>query len=142
MGQQADTHGELNMPIVTEWYDQEQTIILYRVFGDWTTQDIQQMAADVSQMLTDIPHKIDLISDFSEAGKPPTNLISTTRELTTNQPPQFNRVYVVGMHHYLELVLNILRRVYPRHLRNFAFTDSIKEAVEMIYESRSKESES
>ncbi len=127
------------MPIVTEWYNEEKTIILYRVLGDWTAQDIQQMAQDVDELLEGITHKVDLISDFSEAGKPPTNLIAITRELTTNQPPQFLGVYVVGIHHYLELVLTILRRVYPRHLHNFTTTDSIEEAIRLIHEARNTE---
>ena len=127
------------MPIITEWYDAEKTILIYRALGNWDAQDIWQMASDVDRLLEGIHHKIDLVSDFSGAGKPPENLVSITQKLASNQPPQFQRIYVVGMHYYLEIVLDFLSRVYPHHMHNFVTTPTLEETLRLIRQHRMSE---
>jgi len=124
------------MPIETQWYDDARSIIIYRVSGSWGASDIHAMAAEVGELVLEVEHTVDLISDFSEAGRPPADILHLARHLTTNQPPQFGNIAVVGMPPYLDVALKVLKRVYPRHLNNIFAAKTLSEAEQLLEEYR------
>lgn len=127
------------MPIEIRWHNPQKTIIIYRVIGRWGEAEAAQLVAEVDELLLEVEGTVDLIADFSEAGSPPANFIDLARDLTTNQPPQLGQIAVIGVQLYMRLMLQVLRNVYPQHLKNIYPLRSLEEAEQFLHEQRTKD---
>jgi hypothetical protein len=59
------------MPVIAEWYDKEQVIIINRFIGKWTTQELLDSNQDTIQLFKQAEGRFDVLVDFSEASYAP-----------------------------------------------------------------------
>ena len=59
------------MPVIADWYDKEQGIIIHRFIGNWTTQELLDSNTDTVQLFKEVSGRFDVIVDFSEASYAP-----------------------------------------------------------------------
>lgn len=59
------------MSYIVEWYNPEKTAILRVLEKGWTWEEFDESYLSAFEMVHSVKHRVDLISDYREASKPP-----------------------------------------------------------------------
>jgi hypothetical protein len=127
------------MPIHTEWYNDEKTILLETFEGIWTVEDYRRLIDEAGQLLSTVDHTVHIIVDGTHNDSHlPTNMLrGGLAYAVRNIPPNQGITVFVSVDSVSEMLLGIARNVNPKLHRTLFSTDSLGKAVQIITQNTS-----
>jgi hypothetical protein len=131
------------MSITASWFDAEKRIICYAMVDEWTWDELKSVAAEVDRMIRSVPHRVDVIIDFSQSlGEPPHSMLSHLRSGPLNSAGNWGGGVFVGVTPFLQVVLKTFIRVEPELASRYCIAHTPDEARMVILQRRATETES
>ena len=129
------------MPVITKWHPDVPNVIWIRVLGTWTRTELYQARERVKELATASDTSVYTITDFSEMGPWPQNLLFTHIASMLKDPPE-NRVLalVVAKQAFLDMGKNYIERLHDGALESVTKVNTIEEALDIIREHQSRHS--
>lgn len=121
-----------SMPVRAEWFDDEQTIYITYVEGNWTLDDFYKYYAETEELIRSIPHPVVLISDLSQSGAAPKQFLSAGRFMSKRRLSNVRMTITVGVSRFGQALIKIMQRTYPSD-RKTAVAGSMDEALKMAH---------
>ena len=129
------------MPVITRWHPDVPNVIWIRVIGAWTRTELYQARERVKELAASAARDIYTITDFSEMGPWPENLLFTHIASMLKDPPK-NRILalVVAKQDFLNRGRDFIERLQDNALDSVKNVKSIEEALDIIREHQSQHS--
>ena len=130
------------MTITTRWYDADKTIACYDFVGAWTWEELAAAIAEIEVMLKSVPHRVDVIIDFSKSpGEPPRGILSHIRGKTLSALENWGGGVFVGFSPFLRVLFNTFKRLEPSVGNYYAIADNVEDARAVIMKRRAAQPE-
>jgi hypothetical protein len=120
------------MPITAQWDNQERTIIRYHAQGAWELDEYSRANFHTWSMIDSVSHPVHVIVDFTHASGFPKNLLSFASTTNSQIHSRQNLIIGVKVSPYLQTVVKLAVRVFPRLGHNLFFTQTLAQAYEII----------
>ncbi|MCU0515171.1 MAG: hypothetical protein MUE40_21670 [Anaerolineae bacterium] len=117
------------MPITSEWYNAEKTILYARYDGHWTLEDYYHNYATAARMMREVGHPVVAITDFSTSGPIPPSFMTVGNYSDRTRAPNNIKVIVCGVNAYLRILRDIFSRMFPGVMRDMILTDTLEQAI-------------
>lgn len=129
------------MPIITRWHPDVPNVIWIRILGAWTRTELYQAWERVKELAAAANTDVYTITDFSEMGAWPENLLFTHIASMLKNPPE-NRVLalVVAKQAFLDMGRDYIERLQDDKLESVKNVKSLEEALSIIREHQSRHS--
>jgi len=124
------------MPVIVEWFDESQKIVLYRVEGLWLLEEAIEAierAKDLAQ-----PAPTLFVADLRQAKGLPSGILSKQELITKSLNPAVGLTVMVGAHSLIRFFMNALIRL-GVPLKNIVFVETMEQARELFAVYRQKE---
>jgi hypothetical protein len=123
------------MAIQVQWANPEQTAIHLKMERGWTWDDLYGAIQRSDDLLTSVPHRVDLIIDISAAGGIPRDFMRVAGDVFASGEARSNegKKIVVGAGWLIKGAYNTFLKVYGGQLKNrpFLFAATMDEANAM-----------
>lgn len=120
------------MPINVEWDNEERTIIRYHVGDPWQLPEYSRALFHTWAMIESVEHSVHVVVDFTHAISFPKNLLSNASSTNNQIHPRQALVIGVKVSPYLQMIVRVAARAFPRLGRNVFFVPTLQEAYIMI----------
>ena len=120
------------MTATVAWANEEKTLVIQRIDGDWTMADYFEVVHKSAELLKTVDHQVDIIVDLSTTNYVPQNVISGATRTESVVPPNQRMVVFVGAKMIHKLLLSLGKRLAPRAAHNQHFVTSMEEAHALI----------
>jgi hypothetical protein len=121
------------MPITVQWANAERTVVLYRVFEQWTWDEFHAANRLSNDLFGSVDHPVDLICDFSESQSiPPRVLSNIGRALRQKRPSNLRQIVAVGITGLLRNLADVLRTLYPNATANVIDAHTLDHAYRLL----------
>jgi hypothetical protein len=101
------------MPVQASWFDEEKTIYVSIVEGNWTLDEFYKYYAETEEIIKSVPHPVVIVSDMSKSGAAPKQFLSAGRFMSKRKLPNVRMRIVVGISRFGQALINIMLRTYP-----------------------------
>jgi hypothetical protein len=119
------------MPIQVFW-DNPQKTILRCDFGEtWTLEEYHVAIDDMHGMVTSVPHRVHIISDFSRSRTSPTGLLSAGPHIESRKPINMGLNVIIGAKGFIKSMLNVAQRLHLTDTR-IELANSVEEGYQAI----------
>ena len=127
--------------IEVRWYDDERSIILYRIEGDWSVVDFFALSGRIDRMIDTVDHMVDVIGVYHRANMPTGDFLRDAGEppARTRHRRRGKEIFV-GMNYFLNAMAVTLQKTYPG-IYDLALAPTIEEAHRRILDLRQKRSQ-
>jgi hypothetical protein len=119
------------MPITTEWYNPEKTILLATFDGNWSLDDYHAFLEESSELILSVEHKVVSIIDLSTSGPPPARILSTGHRMERLDTSKNRQTIILGMSRQLEMVIAMFQRIFPKLIRDVVVVGTWEEAISL-----------
>lgn len=126
------------MPITVSWHDEEKSVILRQMQGNWTWDDFHISQSNINAMLKEVPHTVDQIIDTRESRSIPSNAITHFRSANKNVPANSGLRAVIGTNAFYRMMFKVLGSAFPKVVENVVFVADMNEALAALEEKRRK----
>ena len=119
------------------WGNEEKTIVLGELIGDWTWDDFYQLTKTQIALMDTVDHRVHLIIfDQNERIKMPPGALSHLKRLINMAHSNEERVVIVNIPAVAKALLDILRKVYGVRalVERYVFFASLEEAYAVLDE--------
>jgi hypothetical protein len=120
------------MPARVYWDNEEKSIIVREMSGDWTWEEYFVAIKQVREFLDEVDHHVDIIVDCRETYKFPTaalpNIANANRSYSANMGVQV----IVGSNLIVKMFAEMLQKVMPQAISHFLFVNAIEDAYKVI----------
>ncbi|MBN2305558.1 MAG: hypothetical protein JXQ72_13835 [Anaerolineae bacterium] len=121
------------MPITIEWDNDDHTVILWTLSGQWTWADIRTTQADYHDMLRTVDHMVDVIGDMRHSTTVPLKALPNFQSLMRGELPNRDRIVLVGSGTVIERLADTFNRVFRRGQRPlFLLAGTVEEARDLL----------
>lgn len=124
------------MPVRVQWLDDDKWAVHVHFEGEWQIAEARTARQQVGELVADVTHEVDVIFDFSDANKIPSNMLSAMRtggQNRTTTPQLSDRVVVVGTSQLIRTLVEVARRIYLNALPvSIQFADTLDEAANLL----------
>jgi hypothetical protein len=120
------------MPIRADWDNEAHTIIRYHVQGPWELEEYGKANFHTWSMIESVRHPVSVIVDFTDAHGFPRNLLSFASTTNSQIHPRQHLIVGVRISPYLQTIVRLAVRVFPKLGHNLFFTQTLAEAYEII----------
>lgn len=120
------------MPIQTDWYNAEQTIIIQQFLGDWTVDDYITNIETTRALVDSVRHTVHIITDMTHQSMPPVKVLTANRWVESHVQDNVGVKVLVNAGHFIENLVRLSRPVMPRTFRDTYFARSVDEALQII----------
>lgn len=129
------------MPVIARWHPDVPNVIWIRILGDWTRTELYQAWERVKELAAGADTGVYTLTDFSEMGGWPENLLFTHIAGMLKDPPE-NRLLalVVAKQAFLNMGRDYIGRLQDSALESVTNVKSIEEALDIIREHQSRHS--
>jgi hypothetical protein len=113
------------------WGNEEKTIMLCELTGEWIWNDFYELWKTQVVMLDTVDHQVhSIIFGPDEAIRVPPGALSHFRRLTSMSHPNEDRVVIVNIPAVAKALLDMLKKIYGVRglVEQFIFVDSLEEA--------------
>lgn len=123
------------MPIESDWFDEEQTIMHHRICGLWRINEVFEAMYEVEEVLqsAQTPLPSDFILDMREAEGIPSGILNTQHRVHTLSAKTSYTV-IVGAHDIIRTLVKTMQRTGLNF--DIVFADTPEEAVRLITQRR------
>lgn len=128
------------MPVTLTPYDENKTILIYKLVGNWSWTEFNTVDDDVWDHFERTDQRIDLIFDFMQSNQMPLGIGEIMKRAGRRTAPAHRGLgVVVKPPMILPIILRALQRVHPVAASIYRTADTQKEAIDLINESRGQE---
>jgi hypothetical protein len=120
------------MSINVQWDNEQHTLLRWDFIGVWNWDDFLAAQKESNDLITSVPHKVDIISNVSQSHHLPPGAIGRFRMYRRDDPENTGRVVVVGASIYIKTMVDIFRGMFPNTGGNFTFANSLDEARSVL----------
>lgn len=126
------------MPINVEWDNEERTIIRYDIRDPWHLPEYSRALFHTWSMIESVEHSVHVVVDFTHAMSFPRNLLSNAASTNNQLHPRQGLVIGIKVSPYLQMMVRVATRVFPRLGHNVFFVATLQDAYTLIktYEAR------
>lgn len=121
------------MPINTEWYNNEQTILHIAYIGNWTLTEYHENIVINSQMISDQAHHVITLADFSQSGAIPSRFLSSGAHSENIVPANNVGIILYGINTYMAMLAKIFSKVFPKSSAGMMIASNEEEALQMAH---------
>jgi hypothetical protein len=132
------------MGVTVDWYDERQTIVLYKFVGKWGWEEFHQCWNWVNDQMNQTAHPVSVLMDLSASNHVPADALVHMRSVSQ----QVNKHYsgataFVGTGALGKVYYSLMSRLSPQMVEKFRlfFVDTIEEAIQKLDEFSSKGAE-
>jgi hypothetical protein len=119
------------MPINLFWGDPHQTV-LHAQFGEtWTLEEYHKSIDDMYEMISSVPHRVHIVSDFSRNRSAPAGLLSAGSHIENRRAINSGINVVIGATSFLKSMLQVAQRLYLTETEIY-LANSVEEAYLII----------
>ncbi|HSS95563.1 MAG TPA: hypothetical protein VLK33_00955 [Terriglobales bacterium] len=119
---------EQSMSINVQWDNEEHTLVRWDFIGMWDWNDFLAAQKTSNDLISSVPHTVDIIGDVSRSPHVPPGAMARFRTYRRNDPENAGRVVLVGANIYIKTIVDIFRGMFPKTGGNFTFANSLEEA--------------
>lgn len=118
------------MSVTATWDNDEKTAIVLTFTAPWTWEDFVQAREEITRMVSDGSHEIDLIIDAQKGGKMPDDAVRWLRRAYSGEALTLRRYILVGASKAVREMFTVADRYYTAlgGFLEFAFVDTLDEA--------------
>ena len=121
------------MPVRVEWFDGEQTVIHWKMSGDWTWEEYTSARRRLAVMQNNLGYLVDHIYDVRKSNGLPPNALSQFLSASKSMHPNTSgMVVVVGGSMLARQLGGVLMRIRPNTRLDITFIPTIEQAPEHI----------
>lgn len=128
------------MGLKADWFDDEQTILLYTFDGQWTWDDLLVLIEQANTMTRSVRHQVDTIIDLRLNQSYPFGALMRFRSLTATAPDNWGMAVFVSENDFIGNLLATLTKVFPVIGLRYVMTDTIDAAHDIIMARRGRQS--
>lgn len=121
------------MPITSEWYDTEKTIMIIKYDGTWTLDDYYQNFKIAVEEIQRVEHHVITLIDFSSSGPIPTAFLTVGNHSERARAKNNVQIIVFGINHYMEVLAKMFQRIFPRVTRGMKVVSNMDDALEAAH---------
>ena len=121
------------MPIKTEWYNDEKTILYIAYHGNWTMTEYHENIAFNSQAIREQAHGVVTIADFSESGAIPSGFLSSGSHSENIVPKNNAGMILFGINSYMAMLAKVFSKVFPKSTQGMMIASTQEEALQMAH---------
>ncbi len=119
------------MPIDLFWDDPQQTI-LHSQFGEtWTLEEYHDAIDQMYEMISSVPHRVHIVSDFSRSRSSPAKLLSIGAHIENRKAINSGINVIIGATSFLKSMLQVAQRLYLIDTEIY-LANSVEEAYQLI----------
>jgi len=128
------------MPILPKWDNDDDKNTIHCVFNDpWTWEEFDQMVTQTDEMIESATSPVvDMIFDLTAGQRLPNNSLGQFRKLSRKDTPKLGVIVLVRVSTFMQLIGDILDRLYPHWTRRIRLTRTIEEAHALLEQVRAK----
>ncbi|MCA9882572.1 MAG: hypothetical protein KC546_06410 [Anaerolineae bacterium] len=131
------------MPMITEWADEERSIIVTTSEGAWTWNEYHHALEEVIQMAETVDHRVDLINvALMNAKSPPGSGMPHYQRAMKSLPANISMMVMANRSILVKAIFNVFGKLRGSSAGNalkMAAARSMQEAFEIIQKDRQKE---
>lgn len=120
------------MTIIPEWDNDEKTIIRISYPEQWSWEDHQAFRVIMAQMLDEVDHKVDIISDLRQTVTIPSGALRMVRQIYLQPNPKIGVTMVVGINPMIRALYKSFTLLYPPAKNVYMLADSLDDAYSKI----------
>ena len=120
------------MSITAKWDNEDYTVIRIQLHDPWEGEEYSQATLHAWSLMETVNHTVHLIIDFSDASTFPKNMLLQAPATNSHIHLRQGLVIVVKITPYLQAVMRVAIRVFPRLGQNLFFTQTVQEAYDLI----------
>lgn len=125
------------MTYTVNWYNEEHTVICYRVSDTWDWSELHRLLDDIFAMLDTVDHVthlIGVVDDFDELKTLSTNATEEGRRLLVRQHPRAGVTVVVTRNALFHMLYKLIRFVFAHDplYTTFRFATSMEAARSLL----------
>ena len=102
------------MGFVVDWDNVERTVIMSRVEGEWTWDDLGGQVLDAYMLMTTVDHSVNVIVDgLATVQTPHGDIVRQLRGLLAQRPKNMGLLILVGASPTIRATSHLMSRLYP-----------------------------
>lgn len=126
------------MSIAVDWSDDEQTIILYDIKGQWSWLEFESGLQQSIVQTMEVLHMVHEIYDLTYSQPFPENSLDFWRNALRVMPDNRGHMVFVGTEKNVSALLVRLRRMYPGYADRLHTADTLRQAYKLVNYLKSK----
>jgi hypothetical protein len=119
----------VTMPVTSEWYNDEKTILMIKYDGVWTLDDYYQNFKVATDMMETVEHNVVTILDFSSSGQIPVQFLTVGNHSERARAKNNIQIIIFGVNRYMEVLAGMFQRIFPNATRDMKIAGSLEEAI-------------
>lgn len=128
--------GGKHMGIHITWYDTSQTIVHYKIEGEWTWDDLYREGEKATAMCAAKPYRVDFIVDLLHSGPFPPRIIAQVRHLADRQLDNAGLTVIISQHRFAHTLYQVGVNIYGGIGDVFRMAYTPQEALRIIQQDR------
>lgn len=124
------------MPIEVDWGDQDETLITFKIRGDWTAEELYTAQTKMLEMSTSKAYTIDTIVDMRGANLKMNGLLPIVRQALRRRPDNSGATAVITQTNFWERIFKSVPQTLLKDF-NVVFVEEVDEAYAVIDNARS-----
>lgn len=123
------------MYITTQWHDEKETILLVTYTLGWTVEENYSALMNVIQIISEREEPMIVILDYTNSGPTPSGILTMRLDPKKIVMDKVLHVYVVGLNRYMEVILNVFKRILPIQLhKKLSLINPVQKALQEAQE--------
>jgi hypothetical protein len=126
------------VPVITEWDNDEKTIIRGTLKGDWNWDELDRANLDtIVSMMNSVNHRVDVLVDLCQAGElPPGQPLQKGYMYLCSFPANRGILVAVSQDLLYRLLLKAMKRIFPDIAHRLFVVSTIEDAYITIETTR------
>jgi hypothetical protein len=125
------------MPIITQWDNDEKTIVRHDFQGRWTWEEFFEAERRANELVATVTHRVDIISNMREGAMPHQGALANARSVIHRLKANLG-VIVVVVNPLLAATTKVFKKVDKDFDRVVRAANSVQDARQVIEQERAK----
>ena len=126
------------MGINVSWYNEEKTIILREMIGNWTWEEFHTSQEQINGMLREVGYIVDQIIDTRNSGAIPSSALTQFRNANKDVPDNAGTRVVIGTNAFYQMMFKILSNIFPNVTDRVILAKDMDSALALIREKQAE----
>lgn len=122
--------------IAVSWDNEEKTIVRWKFDPDWTWADVYNAIECETELIKQVSHIVDTITDMSRMTRTPTSAFAMVKNAMQSRHERLGITVLYGSNMYVRMMYQMIAIVYPELLesKRLFMTNTEEEAYDIIRE--------
>ncbi|MFN8374861.1 MAG: hypothetical protein U0694_18520 [Anaerolineae bacterium] len=124
------------MSILTNWYNDEKTILYHTYEATWTWNDLYVAVDKAYALLESVDHTVDIIIDMRLSRIIPSNVFNHGKYTLVKTHPRRGYMIIVGAPRLAHILFQAFLKIYDKEARGLrvVFVTTVEEGLDQIHE--------